>query len=151
LNRLAEAADVSIPVAAPASFQPMDWDLARGLEDKGGRFAPHSMTHRILSKLTRQSVEKEIHGSWDCLKRELANPLKVFCYPTGRILDFGPREIELLKKDGFLGAAATLPGYVEPEKDPAGQLFRLPRFELPDNMTDFVQCCSWIEHARRTG
>lgn len=148
LLRLSQAADVAIPEAIPTAYQPLTWDMARELEAKGVRFAPHSRTHRILSKLSRASAEQEIRGSWETLQRELANPLKVFCYPTGRIFDFGSREIELLRDTGFLGAVATVPGFVEPGKLRDDQIFRLPRFELPDNMTDFIQYCSWIEHAR---
>ena len=151
LSRLAQDADVSLPEAAPASFQPLDWEMARELEASGIRFAPHSQTHRILSKLNRSSAEKEIMDSWGTLKKELANPLKVFCYPTGRTLDFGPRETGILKEAGFLGAVATIPGFAEPGKHSAEQLFRLPRFELPDNMTDFIHYCSWIAHIRRAG
>ena len=151
LNRLTQAADVSLPETAPGGFQPLDWDMARELETSGIRFAPHSQTHRILSKLRRASAEKEILGSWETVKRELANPLKVFCYPTGRALDFGPRETGILKEAGFLGAVATIPGFIEPDKYSADQIFRLPRFELPDNMADFIQYCSWIEHAKRAG
>jgi peptidoglycan/xylan/chitin deacetylase (PgdA/CDA1 family) len=148
VHQLATAADVALPPAIPAAYQPLDWGMARQLEAQGVRFAPHSRSHRILSKLRRSSVEDEICVSWSTLQRELSNPLKVFCYPTGRIFDFGPREIEILKNEGFLGAAATIPGFVEPDLPADKQLFSLPRFELPDNLTDFIQYCSWIEHAR---
>lgn len=150
LGRLAEAADVQIPELAPSSYQSLDWEMARELEGKGVRFAPHSITHRILSKLSKKSAEEEIIGSWEILEKELENPLKVFCYPTGRVLDFGPREIDILKKENFLGAASTAPGYIELEKRPEDQVFRIPRFEIPDNMTDFIQYCSWIERAKRS-
>ena len=148
LIRLAEAAEVSIPDVAPPDCQPLDWEVARELEAKGIRFAPHSETHRILSKLRKTSMKKEILGSWETLEKELANPVKVFCYPTGRALDFGPREVEFLRKECFLGAVATTPGVVALQKNPLEQIFHLPRFELPGNMTDFIQYCSWIEQAK---
>ena len=148
LIRLAEAAEVSIPDVAPPDFQPLDWEKARELEARGIRFAPHSKTHRILSKLHKTSMENEILGSWEVLEKELTNPLKVFCYPTGRRLDYGPREVGFLRKKGFLGAVSTTPGHVEFQENPIEQIFHLPRFELPVNMTDFIQYCSWIEHAK---
>jgi peptidoglycan/xylan/chitin deacetylase (PgdA/CDA1 family) len=151
LSKLADAADLPLPATIPSNFEPLDWDTARKLESKGIRFAPHSATHRILSKLSRKLAEEEIVQSWGVLNEELSNPLKVFCYPTGRALDFGPREISILKNQGFLGAASTVPGYVETNSDPEEQIFRLPRFELPDNMMDFIQCCSWIERAKQSG
>ncbi|MDH5611254.1 MAG: polysaccharide deacetylase family protein [Gammaproteobacteria bacterium] len=145
INNLADAADVQLPITAPNPYKSLNWEMARELESKGIRFAPHSMTHRILSKLNKKSAEEEIIGSWKILESELSNPLKVFCYPTGRVLDFGPREINILKKESFIGAVATLPGSVD--NNSAALLYCLPRFELPDNMTDFIQYCSWIERA----
>lgn len=148
LNQLAGVAQVSVPATPPADYQPLNWEQARELETRGVRFAPHSVTHSILSKLDREAAMREIKDSWQTMKQELNNPLPVFCYPTGRVLDFGPREIDFLKKEGFLAATSTEPGYVKPDGNITEQMFRLPRFELPDNMTDFIQYCSWIEHAK---
>ncbi len=148
INRLAEAAGVAVPEAPPSCYRPLDWDMARELESRGVQFAPHSKTHRILSKLNRQSAAEEITDSWDTLERELSDPLKIFCYPTGRTLDFGPREIEILKKENFLGAVSTMPGYIESRENFDNNFYRIPRLVVPDNMVDFMQYCSWIEYAK---
>lgn len=149
LNRLSEAANVPVPVTAPSAYQPINWQIASRLEQKGIRFAPHSKTHRILSKLSDQSAMDEITGSWEALNRELSNPLNVFCYPTGRLFDFGPREIAYLRDAGFLGAVSSQPRLVDVENHTQEQIFSLPRVPLPDSMTYFIQCCSWIEHVKR--
>lgn len=146
MDRLARAADVPIPATAPPPYQPLNWQTARNLEQRGIRFAPHSKTHRILSKLSDATAKEEIIGSWDTLKRELSNPLKVFCYPTGRAFDFGSREIAYLKKAGFLGAASSIPGQLDFSIQTEDRAFCLPRVTLPDSMAYFIQCCSWIEH-----
>jgi peptidoglycan/xylan/chitin deacetylase (PgdA/CDA1 family) len=150
LKQLAAAADITPPSSPPEQFQALSWDKARELEKQGIRFAPHSVSHNILSKLDREAVKHEILDSWQTLNRELDNPLNVFCYPTGRVLDFGPREIKILQENGFLGAVTTTPGYVESEATSERQLYQIPRFELPDNMADFIQYCSWIEHAKHS-
>ena len=148
VHQLAEVAEVKLPVNPPSTYQPLNWGDARELENKGIQFAPHSMSHQILSKLDRESCAQEILGSWASLQKEMEKPLNVFCYPTGRVLDFGPREIDILKQAGFIGAVATSPGYIDMEQDYKQQVFRIPRFELPDNMADFIQYCSWIEYAK---
>ncbi len=148
LEQLADDAGLVLPETPPDQCIAMDWNKARELEQKGIQFAPHSVTHRILSKLDRENAEKEILDSWHTLQRELENPLNLFCYPTGRILDFGPREVEILKNNGFIGAVSTIPGHIEPGKNALKRLYHLPRFELPNTMTDFIQYCSWIEHAK---
>lgn len=146
--QLADVAEVKLPESPPERYQALDWDKARALEKQGIRFAPHSVSHNILSKQNRETVQHEILGSWKMLQNELENPLMVFCYPTGRVLDFGPREIKILQENGFLGAVSTTPGYVESEVMSERQLYQIPRFELPENMEDFIQYCSWIEHAK---
>lgn len=148
MQQLANDADVMPPDSPPKQFRPMTWDQARQLEQRGIRFAPHSVTHQILSRLSKKKMETEIVDSWKTIEQELSDPLKVFCYPNGQESDFGEREIGFLGSNGFLGAVATTPNYVKPKKFTGHQLFCLPRLGLPDNLTDFVQYCMWIEHLR---
>ena len=127
----------------------MNWDMARALEDKGVRFAPHSISHQTLSRLDESPLQREILGSWQVLQKELDNPLKVFCYPTGRRIDYGQREIDLLKREGFLGAVSTDTGAGRPREPHVRRLFTLPRLSLPHIMEDFIQYCSWMEYIKQ--
>ena len=148
LSQLSLDTDVTLPDRPPGAYSPINWDTARQLEGTGIQFAPHSVTHNTLSRLNDTSLEDEIKGSWKTLQKELENPLKVFCYPTGRAIDFGEREIEVLARNGFLGAVTAMPGFYQSEHNPDKQLFRLPRFVLPDSMDDFIQYCTWIEYVK---
>jgi len=56
--------------------------------------------------------------------------------------------MDTLRDNQFLGAVTTTPGFAESSSSNDEQLFRLPRFALPDSMDDFVQCCTWIEYAK---
>ncbi len=58
LNQLVHVTSCTLPDIPPGNFQPMTWDMARQYESKGIHFAPHTVSHRILSKLTRDSAEK---------------------------------------------------------------------------------------------
>jgi len=148
VEQLAHDADVEIPSRFPDSFLPMDWDTARELEQRGVRFAPHSVSHNILSRLARDAVASEIRESWKTLENELKQPLKIFCYPNGNTFDYGDREIELIKQEGYLGAVSTTPKFVKPDILPDDNLYRLPRLALPGNMTDFIQHCEWFARSR---
>lgn len=148
LNCVAIATGVTIPDIPPHQYKAMTWDVARELEAKGVTFAPHSKTHQILSKMNAQSAKNEIEGSWQRLKEELNDPLNVFGYPTGRLFDFGSREISILKENNFLAAVSTIPGHLTSIEDPDLNLFSLPRLDLPESMTDFIQYCTWIEYAK---
>jgi len=148
LQQLARDAGVTLPDSPPENYRPMTWNMARQLEHQGIQFAPHSVSHNILSRLSQKEMEKEINHAWQTIAKELSNPLKVFCYPNGQMMDFGGREMEFLKDNGFLGAVSTTPEFVQPEKNAESQIYNLPRLALPNNMTDFIQQCSWIERAR---
>ena len=148
MDGIARDADVVIPEQPPASYQPMSWEMARQLERKGIQFAPHSVSHNVLSRLDSASMRQEINDSWRTLDKELLNPLRVFCYPTGRKSDYGLRETEALRESGFMGAVTTTPGFVDQMDAGDETLFRIPRFSLPGAMHDFIQCCTWIEYAK---
>ncbi|MGB5718276.1 MAG: polysaccharide deacetylase family protein [Gammaproteobacteria bacterium] len=148
MNRIAHDAGVVIPEKPPASYQPMSWEMARQLEREGIQFAPHSVSHNVLSRLDDESMTQEISDSWYTLVKELHNPLKVFCYPAGREIDYNKREIDALRDNSYLGAVTTTPDYVEAANASDEQLFRLPRFPLPESMHEFIQYCTWIEYAK---
>ncbi len=145
---IASDAGVVIPDTPPAAYQPMTWDMARQLERRGIQFAPHSVSHNLLSRLDNDKLQQEISDSWATLDRELLNPLKVFCYPTGRTGDYDARAINMLRDSGYLAAVTTTPDFVMPVRTDEDLLYSLPRFSLPDSMEDFIQCCTWIEYAK---
>jgi peptidoglycan/xylan/chitin deacetylase (PgdA/CDA1 family) len=148
LQRIARDAAVDIPDKPPVAYRPMTWDTARQLERKGIQFGPHSVTHNILSRLDSESMQLEISESWKTLNKELKNPSNIFCYPTGRPVDYDRREINALRENGFSGAVTTTPGFIGAADTGEEQLYRLPRFALPDSMVDFIQYCTWIEYAK---
>lgn len=148
LRLLSDTVQVSIPEIPPASYQPMTWDIARDLEQKGVCFAPHTVSHRILSKLSAEDAATEIDNSWQRLRNELSSPTPIFCYPTGRVADFGEREIYLLKKRGFIGAVSTVPSHINMKENSGNYRYSLPRFGLPDTFCDFMQYSTWIEYAK---
>ncbi len=148
LATISHAAAIKIPEHAPLNYQPMSWDQARVLEKKGVCFAPHTISHRILSRLNDDHAENEITGSWQRLQHELSSPCPVFCYPTGRQQDFTHREIDIIKQAGLTGAVSTEATHVNPNNDTRNYRFKLPRFGFPCSYTDFIQYSSWIERAK---
>ena len=148
LHEIAETADVAIPRNPPPEYMPMSWDQARQHESDLVRFAPHSNTHNILSRLDPASLEAELRESWKKIASELTNPSKIFCYPTGRPGDYGLREITTLVRLGYTGAVSTTAATVDLNNPSRKQRFAIPRYSLPDEPGTFVQYCSWLEFAR---
>lgn len=148
LLQLASSTQINLPTSPPDDYQPMTWDLAREYENKGVHFAPHTISHRILSKLDTATMETEILGSWKRLQEELATPKPIFCYPTGRYCDFGSREVRFIRDAGFVGAVSTIPAQVNPERANDYYNYALPRYALPDDFHNFLKYCGWFEYAR---
>ena len=149
VEELEVCADVATTCQPPECYRPLTWEQARALEKRNVQFAPHTVTHTILSRMSDEMAKHEIDRSWQRLQEELKNPLSVFCYPTGRPSDFGSREVGLVEKAGFDLAVSTTPGYVNVKRDSGkDQRYRLKRFSFPNTMTDLIQYASWIERCK---
>jgi peptidoglycan/xylan/chitin deacetylase (PgdA/CDA1 family) len=80
------------------------WDELRA-EERAGlvRFEPHTVTHPVLTSLSREDARREIADSKAEVETELGRPARLFCYPGGY---YSPREVELVRACG-LRAAVT--------------------------------------------
>ncbi len=141
MDVLYEQADVERPDGIPESFAPMSWQDARCLQQQGHYLAPHTRSHRILSQLQPQEVEEEIIGSCDMLEQRLEHYSPVFAYPTGRLGDFGEREMDFLATTHLLGAVSTVPGPVTRDSHP----WAAPRYSMPGDFDTFLQYLDYIE------
>ena len=117
----------------PPRYAPLSWDQVRTLETRGIKFGPHGVTHPILSRTTDDRSNEEITGSWSALKSRVSRPVPIFAYPNGGPGDFGRREIDTLRRCGFMGAVTTLPGYGSRHHLRASETSRylIPRFGFP--------------------
>lgn len=148
VKQIAERLEVNLPVEAPDEYQPITWEQARSLESGYVEFGPHTQSHPILAQVSDEQAKSEIIGSWQALQANIANPVPVFCYPSGREgVDFGTREQELVKQAGLIGALSADPGYVR-LRESNNDLYALKRFSFPDDMAHFKQYCSWLEYAK---
>ncbi len=147
LEELSQSCAVTIPEIPPTPYQPMTWARARELESQGAFFAPHSCDHSIFSKLSAEEAESQILQSWQRLKSELKSPVKIFCYPTGRLQDFTMEHMLFLEKQGFLGAVSFVSKPCNIRKISA-ERFKLPRIALPNTLSAVKRYASWIEKIR---
>ena len=148
IARLAAAAEVTLPDAAPDRYAPMTWDQARTCERQTTmRFGPHTVTHPILSQTPDVQSRAELIDAWRRLREELREPVPVFCYPNGGPEDFGPREIRTMTEIGLMGAVVGTPGYAVPRLDgstPDGR-FHVRRFSMPADVPHVVHCAGGVE------
>jgi len=149
LANLLKDAEVEVPARPPRRFSPVSWDEARQLEKRGISFAPHTVTHPVLSSTTEEHARREISESWKRISAELASPVPIFCYPHGRQRDFGEREMAEVCRVGLWGGVRGYPGRFRPEEfRSAPAICAVPRFPFSDNLIDVLQCLSGVENLK---
>lgn len=152
IAHLEQAADVSTPALPVPGYAPMTWDTARQLESAGISFAPHSVSHGILSRMTQEQALYEITHSWQRLREELKNPVPIFAFPSGRSIDFGIREMMVVKQLGLKGAVSAEPGPADIEETPTSPLsnFQVRRYSFSEDLGAFAYCCSRVLKIRES-
>ncbi len=151
IGRLASAAGVEVPDRPPSQYAPMSWDQARASERNGMTFGPHTVTHPVLSRISDDQSARELTDSWKRLRAELQYPVPVFCYPNGRLGDFGEREIAVLRSLGIAGGVVGVPGYAETARfrsSPEAP-FVVPRFAYSGDLPALLQCVGGVERAKQ--
>ena len=150
LPHLSSTADVELPADAPMEYLPMSWANARELQKSGIRFAPHTVSHRIVSKMTDEEANYEIVHSITRVVEELGECDKVFAWPNGKNVDFGKRERNILSNLGFLGSVHTEPILVplEPTNHEKPSLAEWGRLSLPKNNTEIIRTVSQLGKLR---
>ena len=149
IDQISHLTGVNLPEKPPEEFSPMTWDIARELEKKGISFGPHTVSHPILARTSDHRSEHEIIESWKRINEELSNPVPIFCYPNGRTSDYGPREIDFIRKAGLNGALSTVQKQVDLKSHDNLYEFNLPRLNFPHSVEDLIQYSTWIEHAKQ--
>jgi peptidoglycan/xylan/chitin deacetylase (PgdA/CDA1 family) len=150
IERLAIAAEVTIPESPPGEYAPMTWEDARRCEGKGMTFGPHTVTHPILSQTPDEQSAYELKESWKRLTAEVRQPVPVFCYPNGGRTDFGPREVNCLRTLGIRGAVVGEPGYASVHRLAAKpeRAFSVERFVMPDKLPITIQYAAGVERLK---
>lgn len=147
VQNVAQECQTPIPQTPPDYYAPPSWEQIQKWEKHDITFAPHSVNHAILSRLSDDECRHELNHSWQRLCENLGNPLQVFCYPTGRVgRDFIERDMALVEAAGYKAAFSATPGYAHIHQQP--MKYQLRRFPLPVYMSTFIQYCSWIERGK---
>ena len=86
----------------------------------------HTRFHPVLTMVDDEKIEDEIIGAKIEIEKLLGIAINHFSYPNG---DYGKREINLVKKAGFLSARTINSGLVKSSTNP----FELPNIGVTDN------------------
>ena len=145
---LLQALNVNPHQPAPSSYQPSNWESLRRAEQAGLRIGSHACSHKVFSALSDAQITQELEWAHALLTRELVNPSRVFCYPSGASSDFSLHHTALVKAtDFFMGAVTSIPGNIS-QTQIAQNPFLIKRHSFPASFEKFVRYSSWLEYIR---
>jgi len=139
ISQLERTLNVSVPVAPVSQYQASSWDQIREMKDNGIEIGSHTKTHPVLSMVDEQKLAEEIISSKVIIEEKINQLVSSFCYPNGRDRDITKVVVNLVRQAGYDGAVqgTRINNYSE--------LFRLPRYGITNNRTDFSWKLSGME------
>ena len=66
---------MDLPPRAPAQYAAMSWQHIRECEKRSMQYAPHTVTHPILARVSDADSRREIETFCNSLWQEAANPV----------------------------------------------------------------------------
>ncbi len=103
--------NLMIPTGLLGNSGYMTWDNLKEMVNSGLAYAyDHTWSHYSIAKGSYQKVEQEIVLAKQQLEQQLGKPVVIFTYPYGPSSQMA---IEILKKNGFLGAFTTNPSHIQ--------------------------------------
>lgn len=118
----------------------LTWEQVREMRGAGISFGAHTVSHPILSRLTREQMRIQIERSSADIVRNIGERPLAFAYPNGGREDFTGVTKELLRNAGFVCAVTTLFGANAYGQDP----FELRRGQpWEEHLPTFATKLSW--------
>jgi peptidoglycan/xylan/chitin deacetylase (PgdA/CDA1 family) len=103
----------------------MTWDMLREMTAGGMTIGGHTVTHRILARMSREEQRREIEDCGRRIAEELGIAMRTFSYPVGLRDCFDSDTIDCLRKAGVETAFSYYGGF---------RRFRdWDRFDIPRN------------------
>lgn len=110
----------------------MDWDEVRLLAQDGlFTIGAHTVTHPILSRISREQAVHEIINGKQLLECKIGKYVDFFAYPNGGKKDINNDIISIVKKAGYKAAFTTIYGL----NAPGDESHFLKRIDVTTNMS----------------
>lgn len=143
IGDLLRALAVNIAGQPCGKYQPLSWDQIREMHQCGIEFYPHTRTHPIMTRISREQKRQELAWPKQRLEEQLGRPMDIFCYPNGGPDDIDGETIEVLRECGYRAAVTGIPGFDDSTGDV--DLYRLKRFAIPSTLPVFKQIVCGLE------
>lgn len=118
----------------------LNWEHVKEMRRAGVSFGSHTVSHPILSRLSRDQMRVQIVDSCTDIHRHLGERPQVFAYPNGGKDDFNEVTKDLLQEAGYICAVTTIFGANSHGQDP----FELRRGQpWEEHLPTFATKLSW--------
>ncbi len=97
--------------------KPLTWEQVRTMQKGGIEFGGHTVTHPILSLLSREEQQSEVLLSRQRIQEETGVLPTSFAYPNGSARDYTQDTMEILSQADFQSACTTQKGSNRPGCD----------------------------------
>jgi CelD/BcsL family acetyltransferase involved in cellulose biosynthesis/peptidoglycan/xylan/chitin deacetylase (PgdA/CDA1 family) len=132
---------LAVPSALNLPNQMLHWEDVRQMSKHRISFGAHTVTHPVLSRISKSQLKPEIAGSKRAIENRLQRPVLHFAYPFGQARDFNAQAKLAVRDAGFKTAVTTIWGLNEPDDD----LLELKRFTpWESNLVDFKMKLDWF-------
>jgi peptidoglycan/xylan/chitin deacetylase (PgdA/CDA1 family) len=138
ITRIASSLNVPLPYVPPGEFSPLTWEQVREMDAAGVEVGSHTMTHPILTNISRDRLRRELNESRFRLEEVLCRNVDLFCYPNG---DYDPMVSEEVKRAGYTCAVTSRHGLNNRDANPLA----LRRIHTERDIVHFVQSTSGFE------
>lgn len=141
VNEFAAILDVELPESPPGEYRPMSWKEAREMDRHGIRVESHTVTHPILTNVSKSQLIEELEYSKEAISDRLEREVEHFCYPNGT---YNQEVRDAVAAAGYKSAVTTDYGFCERDSD----RFRLSRIDSQPSIANFAQSASGFERFR---
>ena len=101
--------DISSPIERDSLYRMLDYESINVMRQSGLiDFGAHTMTHEILSRLSREEQEREITGSVHSVSEITGGECRMFAYPNGARGDYNRDTMEILDMCGIEVSVTTI-------------------------------------------
>lgn len=122
IDTFIEEMRTQLDLSWPTERVVVNWEEVQKMSQSGISFGSHSVTHRILTKLTPGEIEDELIGSLSTLRERRVNSIPVFCYPNGNANE---RIAKMVNDAGYRAAVTTQFGSEAPSSTNHFQMKRI--------------------------
>ena len=95
----------------------LSWEEVRAMNRQKISFGSHTASHPILSRVSRDEVERQLQRSCEAIRQHIDMKPVTFAYPNGTRSDFTDVTKDVLRNFGITSAVTTEFGVNEPEAD----------------------------------